>query len=56
MPIRASCKTHARPRLSSAPTREVMRRLAVACLQDAMEDLPERHRYVLLHRYGLDTE
>jgi RNA polymerase primary sigma factor len=33
---------------------EVMREMERASLQEAIERLPERHRYVLLRRYGLD--
>ena len=33
---------------------EVMREMETAGLQQAIERLPERHRYVLLRRYGLD--
>jgi RNA polymerase primary sigma factor len=31
-----------------------MREMEVASLQEAIEQLPERHRYVLVRRYGLD--
>jgi RNA polymerase primary sigma factor len=33
---------------------EVMREMETAGLEQAIEHLPERHRYVLLRRYGLD--
>jgi RNA polymerase primary sigma factor len=33
---------------------EVMREMETAGLEQAIERLPERHRYVLLRRYGLD--
>jgi RNA polymerase primary sigma factor len=33
---------------------EVMRGMETAGLQEAIERLPERHRYVLVRRYGLD--
>ncbi len=33
---------------------EVMREMETAGLQEAVERLPERHRYVLIRRYGLD--
>jgi RNA polymerase primary sigma factor len=33
---------------------EVMREMETAGLQEAIERLPERHRYVLMRRYGLD--
>jgi RNA polymerase primary sigma factor len=33
---------------------EVMREMESAGLQEAIERLPERHRYVLVRRYGLD--
>jgi RNA polymerase primary sigma factor len=33
---------------------EVMREMETAGLQEAVERLPERHRYVLVRRYGLD--
>ena len=33
---------------------EVMREIETAGLQEAIERLPERHRYVLIRRYGLD--
>jgi RNA polymerase primary sigma factor len=33
---------------------EVMRQMETAGLEQAIERLPERHRYVLLRRYGLD--
>jgi RNA polymerase primary sigma factor len=33
---------------------EVMREMETAGLGQAIERLPERHRYVLLRRYGLD--
>lgn len=33
---------------------EVMREIEKASLQEAIERLPERHRYVLIRRYGLD--
>ncbi len=33
---------------------EVMREMETAGLQEAIERLPERHRYVLVRRYGLD--
>jgi RNA polymerase primary sigma factor len=33
---------------------EVMREMETAGLQQAVERLPERHRYVLVRRYGLD--
>ncbi|MBV9453506.1 MAG: sigma-70 family RNA polymerase sigma factor, partial [Rubrobacter sp.] len=32
----------------------VMREMETAHLQEAIEQLPERHRYVLVRRYGLD--
>ena len=35
---------------------EVMREMETAGLQEAIERLPERHRYVLVRRYGLDTD
>jgi RNA polymerase primary sigma factor len=33
---------------------EVMREMETMGLQEAIERLPERHRYVLVRRYGLD--
>jgi RNA polymerase primary sigma factor len=33
---------------------EVMREMETAGLQEAVERLPERHRYILVRRYGLD--
>src|SRR5918999_1776614 len=33
---------------------EVMREMETAGLKEAVERLPERHRYVLIRRYGLD--
>jgi RNA polymerase primary sigma factor len=33
---------------------EVMRKMETAGLKEAIERLPERHRYVLIRRYGLD--
>jgi RNA polymerase primary sigma factor len=33
---------------------EVMREMETAGLKEAIERLPERHRYVLIRRYGLD--
>jgi RNA polymerase primary sigma factor len=33
---------------------EVMREMEATSLQEAIERLPERHRYVLVRRYGLD--
>jgi RNA polymerase primary sigma factor len=33
---------------------EVMREMETAGLQEAIKRLPERHRYVLIRRYGLD--
>jgi RNA polymerase primary sigma factor len=35
---------------------EVMRGMETAGLQEAIERLPERHRYVLVRRYGLDDQ
>ncbi len=35
---------------------EVMREIETAGLQEAIERLPERHRYVLIRRYGLDDD
>jgi RNA polymerase primary sigma factor len=35
---------------------EVMRDMETAGLQEAIERLPERHRYVLIRRYGLDDD
>ncbi len=35
---------------------EIMREMESAQLQTAIEQLPERHRYVLIRRYGLDNE
>jgi RNA polymerase primary sigma factor len=34
---------------------EVMREIETAYLKEAIERLPERHRYVLVRRYGLDN-
>jgi RNA polymerase primary sigma factor len=33
---------------------EVIREIEMACFQEALERLPERYRYVLIRRYGLD--
>ena len=38
----------------SEPAGEVMREMESAFLREAVERLPERHRYVLTRRYGLD--
>ena len=35
---------------------EVMRDMETAHLKEAIEQLPERHRYVLIRRYGLDDD
>jgi RNA polymerase primary sigma factor len=35
---------------------EVMREMEATSLQEAIERLPERHRYVLVKRYGLDDQ
>jgi RNA polymerase primary sigma factor len=35
---------------------EVMRDMETAHLKEAIERLPERHRYVLIRRYGLDDD
>ena len=35
---------------------EVMREMETEGLQAAIEGLPERHRYVLVRRYGLDDQ
>ncbi len=35
---------------------EVMREMETAGLQEAIKRLPERHRYVLVRRYGLDDQ
>jgi RNA polymerase primary sigma factor len=40
-------------RVSDTPG-EVMREMETAGLEQAIERLPERHRYILLRRYGLD--
>jgi RNA polymerase primary sigma factor len=33
---------------------EVLRKIEMASFQEALEGLPERYRYVLIRRYGLD--
>jgi len=33
---------------------EVIREIEMACFQEVLERLPERYRYVLIRRYGLD--
>jgi RNA polymerase primary sigma factor len=33
---------------------EVIREIEMACFQESLERLPERYRYVLIRRYGLD--
>jgi RNA polymerase primary sigma factor len=33
---------------------EIIREIEMACFQEALERLPERYRYVLIRRYGLD--
>ena len=41
---------------ASNPAGEVIHGLAVARFEEAVEGLPERHRHVLLRRYGLGKE
>ena len=41
---------------ASDPAGEVIQGMAVAWFEEAVEGLPERHRHVLLRRYGLGEE